>query len=506
MLYFNGWRDDLQVCKRAACRAADIDMAKTINKRHQCLTVLAFASTLWIASTPSGAAIKLNAIFSDNAVLQMGQPIPVFGSGDNGDQVTVKLDWQTATTTVVNGRWMVRLYPMKAGGPYTLQATAKSGAGSTTVTNVKIGEVWLVSDDALRQSPLSAVGTTAAGAQTVDPDLRIFKIAGRPAPAPSTELPDGCAWTLSDDTAAQGSDALAYLFASELRQALKTPVGLIDASAAGSAISEWVNPAIWKAFAMSPETRKLLDTTSASSSAAKPGGLYNGILAPMAPFGIRGAVIRQGDADIAAPAPYPVLLSATIAGWRNAWGEGFFPVLIAGLGVRGDRSAAPQATGAVLIREAQRRVALSSANAYVAPAIDGPGDVAMAHRLALIALSQIYEQKIDWQGPQFASDRPGDRKIVVTFDNASGLATSDGAAPGCFAIAGPDGKYLPADGALQGDSVTLSNAQIRFPVSVRYDWYEHPSQFLINAAKQPAPPFRTDNLPLAVDASGSHPR
>src|SRR5512142_847218 len=110
-------------------------------------TTLALSITaLLAAGSVARADVKLNSLFSDGAVLQQGVAVPIWGTASEGERVTVKFQDQTVTTTAKNGRWLVRLKPLKAGGPYTLTATGEVIKSNPAVaSNVLVGEVWLCS-------------------------------------------------------------------------------------------------------------------------------------------------------------------------------------------------------------------------------------------------------------------------------------------------------------------------------------------------------------------------
>lgn len=154
-----------------------------------------------------------------------------------------------------------------------------------------------------------------------------------------------------------------------------------------------------------------------------------------------------------------------------------------------------------LFREAQAK-SLSLPNTGMAVAID-LGEWNDIHpdrkkevgdRLALAAEKVAYKENIVYSGPVYQSSAVEGNKIIVTFNTtASGLATSDGAPPAEFAIAGADKKFVWADARIEGPRIILSNDKIAAPKFVRYAWADNPvNPNLINKAGLPAAPFRTD--------------
>ena len=257
----------------------------------------------------------------------------------------------------------------------------------------------------------------------------------------------------------------------------------------------------------------------------RPAGLYNGMIAPLVPYGIAGAIWYQGEANAGRYEQYRALFPAMIVCWRQAWGQGDFPFLFVQLAAFRNVDMEPKSGGWPLIREAQA-AALALPNTGMALAID-VGNQADIHpkrkqqvgqRLALAGRAIAYREKIEHSGPTFKSMRIEGNKAIVTFSHVGkGLATrGDGVnvAPGAkepfveaarkaaaaraasevkgFAIAGKDGKFLWADAQIVGDTVVVSSPGVAEPAAVRYAWENFPICNLYSAGGLPAVPFRTD--------------
>jgi sialate O-acetylesterase len=233
-----------------------------------------------------------------------------------------------------------------------------------------------------------------------------------------------------------------------------------------------------------------------------PSNLYNGMVAPIVPFAIKGAIWYQGESNADRANEYEHLLSAMIAGWRKAWGQGDFPFLIVQLAnwrapasqpVQEDSTWAP-------LREAQAQVATKVPNAGLATAVD-IGDAKDIHpknkqevgrRLALAAMKIAYGQSLVYSGPTYRSMSVEGNKIVLTFDNlGSGLEAKGGDLRG-FAIAGKDKKWHKGDAKIDGSTVVVSSPEVTEPSAVRYDWADNPDGNLYNKEGLPTIPFRTD--------------
>ena len=227
--------------------------------------------------------------------------------------------------------------------------------------------------------------------------------------------------------------------------------------------------------------------------------LYNGMIAPIIPFGIKGAIWYQGETNAGRAFQYRTLLPTMIADWRTRWGEGDFPFYIVQLA-----NWAPGGDSWPELREAQWLTAKNVPNAGIATAID-VGDTADIHpknkqelgrRLALVAEAQAFGEKVEDSGPLYKAMAADGGAIRLTFDHLGGGLTAKAGAPlAGFTIAGADRKFVPADARIDGDAVVVSSAQVSAPAAVRYAWAGDPAVSLYNKAGLPALPFRTDDWP-----------
>ncbi|HTV23797.1 MAG TPA: sialate O-acetylesterase [Polyangiaceae bacterium] len=228
--------------------------------------------------------------------------------------------------------------------------------------------------------------------------------------------------------------------------------------------------------------------------------LYNGMIAPLLPYTIRGATWYQGESNTARASEYRSLLTAMIQNWRSDWHSGNFPFLIAQLAPYQAIEAEPRESAWAELREAQARVAQEVDGAALAVITD-VGDEKDIHptqkkpvgeRLALAARKVAYGEKIVASGPTLRSATLEGGKIVVRFDNVGkGLKVRGDRLTG-FAIAGKDEKFVNAQATLEGDHVVVSSSAITAPAYVRFGWANYPVVNLWNADGLPAVPFRTD--------------
>ena len=235
-----------------------------------------------------------------------------------------------------------------------------------------------------------------------------------------------------------------------------------------------------------------------------PSALYNGMIHPLAPYALRGAIWYQGESSVGRAAQYRELMSVLINDWRTRWQRkpGDMPFYIAQLAnhMTPQSDPAEESTWAEL-RESQQKVAEEVQNSGLATLIDiGEADdihpknkQEAGRRLALTALARTYGQNIEYAGPQYSHYQQEGNHIRLFFTHAEGLTLRQGQA---FTIAGPDRKFHWAEARIDGQTIVVSSPEVKLPVAVRYCWANNPTSLLYNAAGLPATPFRTDQWPV----------
>lgn len=237
------------------------------------------------------------------------------------------------------------------------------------------------------------------------------------------------------------------------------------------------------------------------NNANTPTALFNGMIAPLIPFALRGAIWYQGESNAGNADRYRVLFPQMIRDWRSHWKQGDFPFYFVQLANFGSTDMLARSSWAQL-RDSQTQT-LALPNTGMAVTID-IGETADIHprnkqdvglRLALNALSKTYGKNVAYRGPVFRSLKVEGRAIRISFDNAAGLKASGGVVSG-FVIAGSDGRFVPAQAQLENETIVLSSPEITAPAAARYGWADCPTCTLYNGAGLPAEPFRTDDWPL----------
>jgi sialate O-acetylesterase len=240
---------------------------------------------------------------------------------------------------------------------------------------------------------------------------------------------------------------------------------------------------------------------SGISAQNQPTALFNGMIAPITNYAIKGILWYQGESNAGRPEEYKKLLPALINDWRHHWAQGDVPFLYVQLPNFMDVNYSPEESNWALLREAQSE-ALEIPNTGMAVTIDlgewndiHPGNKKpVGDRLASLARKVAYgEQGLVCSGPVCHSSRIEGNKVIITFSNVgNGLMSGNGEDLNHFAIAGPDKKFRWGRAIIENNTVVVWNDDIPDPAFVRYAWADNPDfANLCNKEGLPASPFRT---------------
>jgi sialate O-acetylesterase len=456
-------------------------------------------SSLLCLCAPAIAAVRLPAILSDHMVLQRDAHVPVWGWAAPGEAVSVAFGKQTVRTSAADdGRWKVEL-DLRAASATPATLTVRGAGNEIIVSDVLVGEVWLGAGQSNMEKPVgeqrgqkptfNAVAEIAAADY---PQLRLFKVAPKWNAQPADDVAG--AWVACTPATLDATkfSAAAYFFGRRLQQELHAPVGMIDATRGGTRIALWTSDA--PATAMDPEAARL----------------YNGMIAGLGPFALKGLLWYQGESDTSdseAPALYTDKMETMIRGWRAQWQRElpFYYVQLAPHFyhlVRRDKTFGSEALPRMWEAQADALRIPGTGMVVTTDLVDDLFDIhprdkrSIGVRLADMALNQTYQRKdIAASGPVFRSLSINGSQAVLAFDHAEGLAARDGKALSWFDIAGADGVYASANASIKDGQVVLSSARVPAPVSVRFAWDEAAQPNLVNAAGLPARPFRSQRPP-----------
>ncbi len=486
-----------------------------------------FSSVVFVASLlfciiTSRAELRLPAIFSHNMVLQQDAQVPVWGWADDGDTVTVTFRNQKISTKAKDGKWMLKLRKLRAGGPDVLTVSTKNA--TIQFTNVTVGEVWLCSGQSNMEWPLNRTDNAeAAIAAAKNPNLRLFTVRKTKTTTPTNDVAG--TWVECTPETVAGFSAVGYYFGRDLQAARGVPVGLIHSSWGGSPAEVWMSE---QALASNPRYKaEILDgyatayrdyeealakwqqsdrsTRQPRPPQWRPTELYNGMIAPLIPFAIKGVIWYQGESNAERAEQYRSLFADLIRNWRHDWGQGDFTFLCVQLAPYKAIKNTPGESSWAELREAQLLATkiLPKVGMVVITDVGDEKDIhprkkePVGTRLALAARGIAYGERIVYSGPVFKEMKIRGNKVILRFDHAgSGLEARDGELKG-FAICGQDKKFVWANAKIiSKDSIEVSSPEVQQPVAVRFGWADYPVVNLWNKEGLPATPFRTDDFPL----------
>ncbi len=501
------------------------------------------------------AEVKPNLLFSDGAVLQQNATIPVWGSAKDGEKVAVTFDGQTESAVAKDGKWMVRLKPHKAGGPFTMTI---AGENTITVNNVLVGEVWVCSGQSNMAWPLKQAGNAATEIPSANyPKFRMFTVTQKTALYPQTELTGK--WVECSPATVGNFSAVGYFFGRDIHKATGAPVGMVHSSWGGTPAESWTSlSGLEKDSELHGyvETVKSLMAKYDATSAKLPQEMadYQAKLKvwnekvgwplkkadeawakenakniaegkptvrrpepseprPTPPTSLDGgnhSPTTLYNAMIAPLIPYAIKGAIWYQGESNE-GKGFeyrtlFPRMIADWREKWGQGdfpflfvqLAPLGNRWVNVWEAQLLTWKKTPNTGMAVTTDVGGSLhplqkePVGARLALAARAVAYGEKIEYSGPEYDSFKIDQSRVIISFKHlGGGLVAKDGPLNG-FTIGGADKKFFPAKAEIQGDTVVVTSEKVTSPVAVRYLGVRGSEMNLWNKAGLPASPFWTD--------------
>lgn len=499
-----------------------------------------FALVLLVtAALPATAQVALNGIFADRMVLQSGMPLPIWGTADAGETVTVTFADQTGTATAgPDGRWKVMLTPLAISRDNrTLTVRGSASATPVTINQVLVGEVWLCGGQSNMEWALArSTGGEEAIAGAANPLLRMGRVPHNSQMSPANSV--AVAWTEATPATAKFYSAVPFWFGAKLQAELGVPVGIINNSYGGTRIEAWLSAEVLAAgpwpqdaqtvtalaktaydqavAAKQPEMDRYL-AEKAKARAEKrpeppmiegwpgdfrgPSVLWNGEVAPIVGFPMRGMVWYQGESNSGAKTPYGALLKELARSYRAAWGIGDFPLIMVQLSTYKKPGMYAE------IRETQARFVAQDPKAALVVTLDlGDADAdvhyrrkePVGERVTKAALATAYGKEIEASGPVPSQITFADGAARVTFAHlGGGLVAKDGPLLH-FTLAGADKVFVEATAEISGDTVVVRSPQVPTPVAVRYAFSQWPVPDLnfVNQAGLPAAPFRSDDWPV----------
>ncbi|HZP06713.1 MAG TPA: sialate O-acetylesterase [Terracidiphilus sp.] len=481
---------------------------------------------VWFRGAKGIAQVVLPKVLSSHMVVQRELPVHVWGMAAPNEQVIVSFRGETKSTAANElGRWSLYLKPSAPGGPFQMTVTGKEGQ-PITLDDVMVGDVWVASGQSNMEFMMHQAATADQDLPHADnPRIRLLVVKKAATLYPQDDVQtDG--WAASTPESAKDFSAVGWYFAREIERREHVPVGVIDSTWGGTPGEAWTRMtalgedaglapvfAAWgrmierqpDALLREKNKQRMIDEAEAQGKPAPvfpwvpqleswgPGMLWNGMIAPLTPFPIRGVIWYQGESNsVLERAPlYGRVFRTLIEDWRREWGVGDFPFLY----VQISNFKSTPAEDWAALREQQRKT-LELRNTAMAVTIDigNPDNVHptdkldVGLRLARAARVLSYGESVEYSGPLFRQATPEGSSIRVWFDHAAGLNAKGGAVTG-LEVAGVDKRFVPATAKIDGATIVASSPDVPQPMYARYGWANSPECNLFNGEAQPASPF-----------------
>ncbi|HJW15572.1 MAG TPA: sialate O-acetylesterase [Flavisolibacter sp.] len=449
----------------------------------------------------ANAIVTLPAVIGSNMVLQQQSTIKLWGWGNPGEKVFISPSWNARTDSTItdgNGKWQLNFDTPVAGGPYTIIIKADN---TIILDNILIGEVWICSGQSNMEFNYNwgLEHQEQDTATTANNNIRFFNIPRTTALYPQENVRAN--WVVCDSNSWKSFSAVGYYFGRRLQKQLNVPIGLISACWSGTPAETWTPTQVINADTLLKQA-----ATKQNSSPwwpTLPGLTYNGMISPVTPFSIAGAIWYQGESNTASPNTYSALLQSMISSWREQWQRSFPFYLV---------QIAPYKYGnrnvGALLREQQLK-STTSENTGLVVIDDLVKDVNDIHpknkydvgiRLANLALDATYHKEVKGRFPVYNSMKLKNGKVYIHFSNLYNGLLVKGKKVNELFIAGADGIFYPAESKLEHDKLVVWSKKVKAPEYVRYAFSNTAIGNLFSKEGLPVVPIRTDNLPVDTAA------
>ena len=451
------------------------------------------------------AEVKLPSVFSDHMVLQQGQRLPVWGWADPGEAVTVSVAGQTKKTKAgKDGAWDVHLKGLKVSKS-PVAFTVKGSSNSIDFQDVLVGEVWLCSGQSnMEWTVANSNNPKEEIANAKHPLIRHIKIPHRPsAKVESDVTTDG--WLVCSPETVANFTAVGYFFARNLLAELDVPIGLLGCNWGGTRIEPWTTPSGFRSVPALKDISDKLDQypqkrDNGSINHQSALALHNGMISPINPYGVRGALWYQGESNNGEGMLYYEKKKALINGWRDIWNNKKMPFYFVQLAPYKYGNRNPHDLAGIW--QAQlATLEIPYTGMAVTTDIGNTRDIhprnkqEVGRRLALWALTKDYGKKgLEYSGPLFKSSRFRKGTASVRFTHADGLKSTNGQALSHWEVAGEDEQFAAAQAEIKGSTVVARSETVKKPKFVRFGYHQEAEPNLANGAGLPASPFTTGEV------------
>lgn len=513
------------------------------------IKIFFLSSLILFANNALSSALKLHGIFTHKMVLQRDTPAAIYGYGLPGDEISVEFAGQKAWLKVSSeGKWKAFLSPLQASfEDRTLIVSSQKENISIELKDVLVGDVWLASGQSNMARSMRTYDVAKKEITGVENrGIRIFHVddavaADEPSYDMQGEKSFQMAWQIAEEKYLMEFSPAGYFMADRLSRDLHVPIGVIHAGLGATEIASWLphwyvnaTPKLAHYLDASYKANQIKDKDlkrNFTSPLRRTSGLYNGIVAPLNEFILKGFIWCQGESNSKSPLLYRSEFPGMIQAWRKDFGQGDLPFLFVEIAPHGDVSWDGTGQFKAFLREAQSQ-ALSLPNTGMVTTVDigefldiHPQDKrTVGERLARLSMEleglAIEGKPVKASPPRYRSMTRVGSEIEISFDRADeGLHTQRvamnhdkghaiGKGPNVyiveqgevkgFTISGKDRHFVEANVVIKGSTIFVSSDQVTAPVAVRYAWSNFPLANLATKDARPVPPFRTDNFEIGV--------
>lgn len=435
-------------------------------------------------------------------VLQQKSTVKLWGWAAPGEKISITVGWDNSSyqaQATNDAKWITEIKTPAAGGSYTITL---QGNNTIVLEDVLIGEVWVCGG----QSNMEWSGTQNLqeskdeAPNATNTKIRLFYVAKSTSAFPQENVVGK--WVVCAPEEMIKFSAIGYFFGKNLNQKMNIPIGLINSNWGGTPAETWAPEYVINNDKIIKRGSEQLNTSQGWPH--KTALAYNAMIYPITNYAIAGAIWYQGESNVRTYYAYEKLFTGMIDSWRQQWNKNF-PFYFVQI--------APFAYGfknvGALLRETQTKSARHPNTGMVVISdlvpdttnIHPTVKIEVAKRLSDLALNSTYGfTDITCQSPVYTTHSLEKDKIKIQFSNAGNGLMVKGDKISSFEIAGEDKVFVPAQAKISGNSVMVSNKNIKIPVAVRFAFNNTATPNLFNKEGLPVNLFRTDDWEMDTSA------
>lgn len=453
---------------------------------------------------PTYSQLKLPALIDDHMVVQRDGETKIWGWDNPGQKIKIKTGWSRKkfkTKANANGFWEVLIKTPSAGGPYEIEIKASE---TRVLTDVLSGDVWVCSGQSNMEWD-AARGYNNAAEEVKNanfPQIRLMDVKNTASKEEKDDIVGE--WAVCAPENIENFSAVGYFFGREIHRETGVPIGLIGSEWGGTPSEAWTEAEYLYSKKEFDANNKIYDAGNKGNGELhphQPGVLFNGMIAPLLNYTIKGVIWYQGESNVGRATHYSAVFPGMIENWRDRWGYEFpfYFVQLAPYNYGVEYSGA-------MLREAQLK-SLKTPNTGMAVIMDigNPNDIHprnkqdVGRRLAYWALANDYGKDIVFSGPLYKDHSTESNKIAISFDHTGGGLMVKGDEVTHLEIAGIDKIFKEAKSKIEGDKLIVFHPDIKNPLAVRYGFHNTDEPNLYNKEGLPASSFRTDNWKINTE-------